>query len=64
MRLAPTILLPALALAAAAVARPQAPTRPDPPPENQTFCEKGIALCDIAESWDDCSELYVASMKA
>jgi len=62
MRPTPTILLPALALAAAAAAKPQACTEPSL--EDRTFCERGVALCDIAQSWDDCSELYIASMKA
>jgi len=29
-----------------------------------TFCERGKKLCEIAQSWPDCSELYVQSMKA
>jgi hypothetical protein len=35
--------------------------KPTPEPN---FCERGQQLCEIAMSWDDCSKLYIASMKA
>lgn len=28
------------------------------------FCQRASTLCEIAMSWDDCSELYIQSMKA
>ncbi|KAF8244861.1 hypothetical protein K440DRAFT_635643 [Wilcoxina mikolae CBS 423.85] len=31
---------------------------------DQTHCKRGQQLCEIAMSWDDCSALYIASMKA
>lgn len=55
MRLA---LLAAVAFAATSLASP-AQDKSDP-----TFCDRGKQLCEIANSWDDCSELYIQTMKA
>ncbi|KAI5844920.1 hypothetical protein BZA05DRAFT_408988 [Tricharina praecox] len=64
MRLSSAVLLPVLALVSVAAARPQDPVCTETPLSEQTFCEKGSQLCSIAMSWDDCSDLYIASMKA
>ncbi|KAI5810383.1 hypothetical protein BZA77DRAFT_328083 [Pyronema omphalodes] len=32
--------------------------------KDPTFCERGIKLCDIANSWEDCSDLYIKTMEA
>jgi hypothetical protein len=54
-----TLLLPLLSTFMFAAATPVPDDRDDP-----DFCTRGVKLCDIAESWEDCSELYVATMKA
>jgi hypothetical protein len=56
MQLSTLLLLPLIAVASAS---PKRTGTSDP-----TFCERGLKLCDIAQSWEDCSELYIASMKA
>jgi hypothetical protein len=54
-----TLLLPLLSTFVFAAATAVPDDRDDP-----DFCTRGVQLCDIAESWEDCSELYVATMKA
>ena len=51
----PLLLLLLLVLSAAAQASGRKET---------SFCQRAHTLCEIAMSWDDCSELYIQSMKA
>ena len=56
-----TILLATL-LAGAVAANP-APT-PPVASRDPTFCNRGVKLCEIAQSFEDCSDVYLAAMKA
>ncbi|KAF8244860.1 hypothetical protein K440DRAFT_635642 [Wilcoxina mikolae CBS 423.85] len=58
MQLSTLLLLPLVALASAS------PKYTSTPKSDPAFCERGLKLCEIAQSWEDCSDLYIASMKA
>ena len=51
-------LFAAVAFAVTSLAAP-AQDKSDP-----SFCDRGRQLLQIAQSWEDCSELYIQTMKA
>lgn len=54
------LLAAILAGAVAATANPNPATATRDP----TFCERGVKLCNLAQEFDDCSDVYIAAMKA
>lgn len=54
-------LLPIALLVATVVASPVVGKNDKTDP---SFCERGRKLCEIASSWEDCSDLYIKSMEA
>ena len=60
----PNMIFLVLASAALSTAQSLDDKKVPGPIDDPTFCDRAAKFCEIAFSWKDCSELYIASVKA